>query len=177
MIKPHEMDNERIALGGGCHWCTEAVFQSLKGIIKVEQGFVASEDENESFSEAVIVHFNPKEIKLKTLVEVHLYTHKSTVNHSRRKKYRSAMYTFSEEQNVLANRIIKDLQSLFDNRLTTEVLPFKKFMPSEERFLNYFYSNHKKPFCKTYINPKLKYILDKFSRQVRKEKILPVLNQ
>ena len=48
----------KIALGGGCHWCTEAVFQSLIGVKKVEQGYVASIEENKSFSEAVIVHFN-----------------------------------------------------------------------------------------------------------------------
>jgi len=168
------MDNERIALGGGCHWCTEAVFQSLKGIIKVEQGFVASEHENESFSEAVIVHFNPKEIALKTLIEVHLYTHNSTSDHTMRKKYRSAIYTFSNEQNILVSKNIKELQKQFNNQLITCVLPFKKFKSSSKQFHNYFYKNPEKPFCKTYISPKLKYVLDKFSRQVRKEKKRPV---
>ena len=60
----------KIALGGGCHWCTEAVFQSLIGVHKVEQGFVASTDENTSFSEAVIVHFSPEAISLQTLIEI-----------------------------------------------------------------------------------------------------------
>lgn len=171
------MDCEKIALGGGCHWCTEAVFQSLIGVIKVEQGFVASEDENESFSEAVIVHFNPKEITLKTLIEVHLYTHKSMVGHSMRKKYRSAVYTFSEEQNVLVGEIMKGFQNLFNNQVITSVLPFKKFKSSNEHFLNYFYKNPEKPFCKSYINPKLKLILAKFSKQVRKEKLSAIANQ
>jgi peptide-methionine (S)-S-oxide reductase len=58
---------QKIALGGGCHWCTEAVFQSIIGVEKVEQGFVASIDENNSFSEAVIVHFNSEVISLNTL--------------------------------------------------------------------------------------------------------------
>ena len=50
---------DKIGLGGGCHWCTEAVFQSLKGVHLVEQGYIASEGIAASFSEAVIVHYNP----------------------------------------------------------------------------------------------------------------------
>ena len=91
-------DTAKIAFGGGCHWCTEAVFQQLKGVIRVEQGFVASVNEYQSFSEAVIVHFNPSIIPLKILVEIHLYTHKSTSNHSMRSKYRSAIYYFTDEE-------------------------------------------------------------------------------
>ena len=86
------MNTQKIALGGGCHWCTEAVFQSLIGVERVEQGYVASTGNNNSFSEAVIVHFNTERISLKTLIEIHLHTHKSTSNHSLRERYRSAVY-------------------------------------------------------------------------------------
>ena len=78
----------RIAFGGGCHWCTEAVYNSIKGILSVEQGFVASEGEDSSFSEAVIVRYDPINISLEDLILIHLHTHKSTSNHSMRKKYR-----------------------------------------------------------------------------------------
>ena len=76
----------KIGFGGGCHWCTEAVFQSLIGVETVEQGYIASEDDMTSFSEAIIVHFNQEEITLKALIEIHLFTHKSTSNHSMRSK-------------------------------------------------------------------------------------------
>ena len=62
----------KIGLGGGCHWCTEAVFQSLKGVARVQQGWIASEGENTAFSEAIIVKYDPKTIDLKTLVAIHL---------------------------------------------------------------------------------------------------------
>ena len=88
----------KIGFGGGCHWCTEAVFQSLKGVAKVEQGWIASFDEYDSFSEAVIVYYNETVISLETLIDVHLYTHRSNSDHSMRKKYRSAVYTFSENK-------------------------------------------------------------------------------
>ncbi len=106
------MDSKtKIALGGGCHWCTEAVFQSLIGVRSVEQGFVASTEENSSFSEAVIVHFNPEDITLQTLIEVHLHTHKSTSAHSMRQKYRSAIYYFSDEQKTKSLKYLNHIRT------------------------------------------------------------------
>lgn len=157
----------KIAFGGGCHWCTEAVFQSLIGVSSVEQGFVASIGEESSFSEAVIVHFNPKEIPLNVLTEIHLLTHKSTSNHSMRKKYRSAVYVFSEEQYQDINLILMDLQRQFNLPIITKTLFFEDFKPSEEAFVNYYYSNPEKPFCKTFITPKLQYLLKAFSGYVK----------
>jgi len=71
----------RIALGGGCHWCTEAVFQSLKGVNRVEQGYVSSINENLSFSEGIIVEYYENKIPLEILIHIHLLTHKSTSKH------------------------------------------------------------------------------------------------
>ena len=95
----------KIAFGGGCHWCTEAVFQSLLGVSKVEQGFVASTGQHNSFSEAVIVHFNVEDITLKTLTEIHLNTHKRTSNHSMRTKYRSGCIRFLKSKNTMLNAL------------------------------------------------------------------------
>jgi peptide-methionine (S)-S-oxide reductase len=161
----------KIALGGGCHWCTEAVFQSLKGVEKVEQGYVASNDENRGFSEAVIVHFNSDEISLKALVEIHLYTHKSTVNHSMREKYRSAIYCFSKAQVLKANEILIELQKDFKENIITKVYPFNEFRASREAIQNYYQTNPNKPFCKAFIEPKLRLILEKFSKYSKPEKL------
>ncbi|WP_299118898.1 peptide-methionine (S)-S-oxide reductase [uncultured Winogradskyella sp.] len=158
----------KIALGGGCHWCTEAVFQSLKGVEQVEQGYVSSTNENSSFSEAVIVHFNPEIISLQTLIEIHLYTHKSNSAHSMRDKYRSAIYIFSEEQAQEVKNTLNEFQAEFDNQLITNVYPFSEFKASREAIQNYYLKNPKKPFCERFINPKLKLILDKFSDQINK---------
>ncbi len=88
------MELTQIAFGGGCHWCTEAVFQTLIGIENVKQGWISSTNENNSFSEAVIVYFDAEKVELKTLIEIHLLTHKSKSNHSMRNKYRSAVLLF-----------------------------------------------------------------------------------
>ncbi len=156
------MELTQIAFGGGCHWCTEAVFQSLNGVEKVDQGWVASTEKNNTFSEAVLVHFNEKKINLKSLIEIHLATHKSTSNHSMRNKYRSAIYYFSTNQKEESERILKALQLSFSKKIITEILPFKEFKPSSEEFQNYYLKNPKKPFCKKYILPKLNLLSQKF---------------
>jgi peptide-methionine (S)-S-oxide reductase len=154
----------KIGLGGGCHWCTEAVFLSLKGVVKVEQGFIAQQEGKSSFSEAIIVTYRIHEIGLKELIEVHLYTHKSTSAHSMRNKYRSAVYAFDEVAFNLAESYLKELQSDFEQKLITKVYYFKDFKYSRQEFHNYFYSNPEKPFCNTYIKPKLRLLLQKFSK-------------
>ncbi|NJX15255.1 peptide-methionine (S)-S-oxide reductase [Tamlana crocina] len=162
---------DKIALGGGCHWCTEAVFQSLVGVYKVEQGYVASHGDEASWSEAVVVHFKANEITLKTLIEIHLQTHKSTSNHSMRKKYRSAIYTCSKQQTKVSKQILIELQSLFKNQLVTQVLPFESFKPSREQIRDYYYKNPEKPFCENFITPKLRLLLNKYSALVNAEKL------
>jgi len=99
---------QRIAFGGGCHWCTEAIFQQLTGVNQVDQGWVSSTHTDATTpSEAVIVHFDPAYISLDTLTEIHLFTHNATSNHIFREKYRSALYTFSDTQHQEAQNILK----------------------------------------------------------------------
>lgn len=166
----------KIGFGGGCHWCTEAVFQSLIGVNEVKQGWIASTDANHTFSEAVIVTFNTSIISLKTLIEIHLHTHKSTSNHSMRNKYRSAIYYFETTQQIIAKTIISELQPNFDAPIVTKIIPYNGFKPSREAITNYYYSNPKKPFCEQFINPKLKLILHKFSKYAVKEKLQFLIN-
>ncbi|GGZ80069.1 peptide-methionine (S)-S-oxide reductase [Algibacter mikhailovii] len=167
----------QIAFGGGCHWCTEAVFQSLIGVSKVEQGFVASIDENSGFSEAVIVHFDAAKISLAVLIEIHLHTHKSTVNHSMRAKYRSAVYTFSEAQRHVVKSQLELLQFQFKEKLVTQVLPFERFKASREQIQNYYYSNTTKPFCERFITPKLKMLMSKYSKYANHNKLKHLKNE
>ncbi|WP_458629120.1 peptide-methionine (S)-S-oxide reductase [Winogradskyella sp. PC D3.3] len=152
----------KIAFGGGCHWCTEAVFQSLKGVCNVEQGFIASTKENSSFSEAVILHYNSDIISLQVLIEIHLRTHKSTSTHSMRDKYRSAIYYFSESQKIEAKTLLQAFQPKFGNQLITKVYPFSEFKASHEAIQNYYQKNPEKPFCERFINPKLRLLLKSF---------------
>ncbi|MEM5563818.1 peptide-methionine (S)-S-oxide reductase [Psychroserpens sp. AS72] len=162
---------KKIGFGGGCHWCTEAVFQTLKGVFSVEQGYIASYNENSSFSEGVCVNYIPETVNLQLLIEVHLLTHKSTVSHSMRNKYRSAIYTFSDEQKLNVENILAVLNEQYQNQLITLVLNFREFKVSKEQFTNYYYNNPEKPFCETFINPKLRMLLENYSAFINHEKL------
>lgn len=159
---------DKIGFGGGCHWCTEAIFQALKGVDHVEQGWIASTPPFDTFSEGIIVHYN-KDINLDTLIEVHLLTHSSASAHSMRYKYRSAVYYFDQADQDEAESIIRQLALKNKVNYITQTLPFADFRLNTESQLNYYKNNKQGPFCKTYIDPKLTVIRERFRRQVRND--------
>ena len=161
----------KIGLGGGCHWCTEGVFDSLIGISKVNQGWIASNGHNASYSEAIEVYFDPTVITLSDLIEIHLHTHASTSNHSMRGKYRSAIYTYNNIQFSQAIDILNSLKEEFEKPLVTQVYAFENFKENKCELKDYFYSAPNRPFCETYIKPKLGLLLARFKRHVNQEKI------
>lgn len=155
-----------IGLGGGCHWCTEAVYQSLRGVKVVEQGYISAVAPEDSLSEAVIVHYDPAVISLAVLIEIHLYTHKSTSLHSMRDTYRSAVYVQNEEEYAFAKTALERLQSQFEERIITQVLYFETFKASREEISNYYQKDPSKPFCERYIEPKLGLLREEFGEFV-----------
>ena len=162
------MENiSKLGFGGGCHWCTEAVFQALHGVVSVEQGWLASIPPYHDFSEGVIVHFDSSVIPSEVLVEVHLLTHSSSSEHSMRIKYRSALYYFNEKDSVGLHDVVDRLSKENNIRYITKILPFKKFRLNDEPQLSY-YSKHKDgPFCQLYISPKLAALRNRFALRVR----------
>ena len=155
-----------IGFGGGCHWCTEAVFQSLRGVARVEQGFVAADPPDDAFSEAVLVHYDPETIPLEALVDIHLRTHASTANHSMRGKYRSAIYSGGEEEEAEARAALDALRGTFGEPLVTRVLTRRAFRPSAERFRDYYATDPSRPFCRTYVDPKLTLLRERFATRL-----------
>ncbi len=145
----------QIGLGGGCHWCTEAVFDALAGVLAVEQGFIRSDPPDDRFSEAVLIRFDPARIPAAVLLEIHLRTHASTSAHKLRGKYRSAVYAFSARQAEEMRLALARLQGGFGRPLVTRVLPFVAFRPSPERYRHYARKHGGGPFCTRYIDPKL----------------------
>lgn len=157
----------KIGFGGGCHWCTEAVFSVLHGVDCVEQGFIAASAPDDRYSEAVIVHFDPDKISTETLIEIHLRTHASTSNHKMRGKYRSAIYVFNEQQLTNVKSDLLTVTNQLDIAPVTQVLRFCSFKASDERYQNYFEKNADGPFCRSYIDPKFDFLRTKFRAQLR----------
>lgn len=162
---------EKIGFGGSCHWCTEAIFRSLNGVSEVLQGWIASENPDGEFSEAVIVSFDPAVISLETLIALHLHSHSCTAEHAMRGKYRSAVYVYHEVQAQTVKLGLEGLQSEFEKPIITKVIPFKKFKLNKAEYLDYYYSDPEKPFCQNYISPKLKLLRERFGSHITGNKI------
>ncbi len=165
----------KAGFGGGCHWCTEAVFSSLKGVDGVDQGWISAFGDD-FFSEAVIVEFDASIVSFETLMEIHLYTHSSTAQHSMRGKYRSAVYVFSEEDRVEATAILEKLRTDFNAEVITEIITFGAFRRNRAESLDYYYTDPDRPFCTLYINPKLKLLMQQFSAVADLEKLRHLQN-
>lgn len=157
---------KKIGFGGGCHWCTEAVFQALRGVETVKQGWISSSIPYNSFSEGIIVYFND-EISLDVLVEVHLLTHSSTSMHNMSDKYRSAVYYFDSNDKPIIESIIRKLTLENHTSYITKTLVFVDFKLNSDTYLNYYMKDKQKPFCVTNIDPKLRTIRKRFRQQVK----------
>lgn len=157
---------DKIGFGGSCHWCTEAIFETLRRVSHVDQGWVSGVG-HELYSEAVVVNYDEQIIALEVLIEIHLYSHSCTSQHVMREKYRSAVYTFDEDQQQRARSTIIVLQEQFDSSIITEVIPFLYFRRNEEKYLQYYSSDPDKPFCKNVINPKLRMLRKRYGKLIK----------
>ncbi|NMH66474.1 peptide-methionine (S)-S-oxide reductase [Shewanella salipaludis] len=179
----------KIALGGSCHWCSEAIFRSLKGVVEVEQGWLAagaapagsptydnaSRYGEDDFCEGVVVHFDPEQIALATLVEIHLHSHGSTVEHGGGRRYRSAVYAYDAPQLAAVADIIAKLQNEFEAPLLTRALGFGEFRLSRESIRDYYYADPDKPFCRVRIQPRLMRLLQQFGEYLDCERKAQIL--
>lgn len=146
---------DKAGFGGGCHWCTEAVFQSVKGITKVKQGYLSTSENPAEFYEGVLVYYEAESLSFLKLIKIHLSTHKCTAPKINRKGYLSAVYCFNKSQFEKASSILNKLQRRFDQTLITRAFKIGEFKSSRKEILNYYRTNPNRPFCKLYIEPKL----------------------
>jgi peptide-methionine (S)-S-oxide reductase len=167
------MDNacKKVGLSGSCYWCTEAIFLSLHGVTKVEQGWISSFAKNEWFSEGIIVTYLPEVISLKDLIAIHLHTHSSTNNHAMRDKYRSAVYAMEPQSVAEIELYLSQLQSEFETPIITQAYLFNQFKASDESMQNYYYTDPQRPFCQNIITPKLNKLLESHGGLVDKAKL------
>lgn len=161
-------------VGGGCFWCTEAMFQSLQGVLSVTSGYSGGQVKNPGYrevcsgttghAEVVQIEFDPKVIDYGDLVRMHLTSHDpTTLNQQGADKgtqYRSVIFTHNEEQERLATAIIDEMQADVDGRIVTEVTPFTAFYAAESEHQDYYRNHSSARYCQLVIDPKL----DKFRR-------------
>ena len=167
--------------GGGCFWCTEAVFQQLDGVRKVESGYSGGDTANPNYeqvcsgqtghAEVVQVTYDPSTITYADLVRIHLSTHNPTTpdrqGADRGTQYRSIILTHDDEQETVAKRVIEEMESSFDDPIVTEVKPLDVFHAAERYHQDYYLSNPDKPYCAAVISPKLERFRSLFKEKLK----------
>lgn len=155
--------------GGGCFWCTEAIFQRVKGVTNVISGYAGGEIENPDYekvssgqtghAEAIKIIYDPKLINYKDLLFIFFRTHDPTTKdqqgHDIGNQYRSVIFFTDQNQESEAKNAIIDAQKIYSEPLVTEIVKLDKFYEAENYHQNYYNSNKDKPYCKFVIDPKI----------------------
>lgn len=167
------MNNQAIqqaTFGGGCFWCTEAVFQEVKGVKKVVSGYTGGTVPGTptyreicsgltGHAEVVQITFDSTVISYKDLVEIFMTTHDPTTLNRQGAdagtQYRSAIFYHDKEQKDIAENVIETLSKYFDNLIVTELSPLEKFHEAEKDHQNYYRNNQTQGYCSFVITPKL----------------------
>jgi len=186
---------EIAVFGGGCFWCTEAVFKMLKGVSSVLPGYSGGPPpaggENPTYeevsagvtghAEVIKIEYDPAQISYETLLTVFFATHDPTTLNKQGndlgEQYRSIILYSTEKQKTEAQNFIKKLEnqhlgvqhpSEADRPIITEIKPLDKFYPAEDYHKNYYAKNKNMPYCELVINPKLKKVQQKFAEMMKK---------
>lgn len=165
--------------GGGCFWCTEAVFDELRGVKSVVSGYAGGSTKNPTYeevcgggtghAEVIKIDFDPTEIAFKDLLTVFFATHDPTTLNRQGNdvgtQYRSAIFYADEEQKREAEAFIKELNDskVFGKPVVTTLEPLGEFYEAEDYHQKYYANNPYQPYCQYMIPPKLNKLHKQFS--------------
>lgn len=160
---------EIATLGGGCFWCTEAVFQQIRGVKNAEPGYAgghvnhpSSEAVSEGYTghaEVVRLHFDPAVVSYRALLELFFTIHDpTTVNRQGNDigtQYRSVIYAHTPEQHEIARKLMMEVARAWDAPVATELSAATTFYPAEDYHQNYFKLNGQQAYCILVVAPKV----------------------
>jgi peptide-methionine (S)-S-oxide reductase len=183
MNKENENRLETATFGAGCFWCVEAVFQQLKGVKSVTSGYSGGHVKNPAYrevtsgntghAEAVQIKFDPEQIDFRQLLEVFWKTHDPTTLNRQGPdigpQYRSAIFYHNEEQKRIAeeSKNEMDRSGYYNNPIVTEIEPFTNFYVAEDYHQDYYESNPNQPYCRMWIDPKMKKLQEQFGQYLK----------
>jgi peptide-methionine (S)-S-oxide reductase len=174
---------ETIVLGGGCFWCTEAVFVQVKGVLDVESGYCNGKTLKPTYeqvcsgltghNEVVKLTYDPKIISFRVLLEIFFVIHDPTTlnrqGNDRGTQYRSGVYFTSPEQAQQAHNIIAEIDAddVFDTAVVTEVLALDNYSAAEDYHQDFFERNPTQGYCLAVAAPKVWKFKKTFSEWVK----------
>jgi peptide-methionine (S)-S-oxide reductase len=174
---------EVATLGGGCFWCTEAVFSELRGVEKVEPGYAGGTTANPTYeqvcsgrtghAEVVQVTFDPRVLTFHDLLTIFFTVHDPTTLNRQGAdvgtQYRSVVLYHDERQKATAEQVVRELEEekLWRRKLVTQLVPFSVFYPAEEYHHDYFRRNPSGGYCQFVIAPKVAKFRSKFAERLK----------
>src|SRR5712692_5377240 len=160
-------DREVATLGGGCFWCTEAVFSQLRGVERVESGFSGGQSRNPTYrevcteetghAEVVNLAFDPSVVSYEELLRIFFTVHDPTTlnrqGHDEGTQYRSVIFYHGGAQKEVAERVIKDVNDsgIWGRPVVTQLVPFEAFYKAEDYHQEYFNKNPSATYCQIVI--------------------------
>jgi peptide-methionine (S)-S-oxide reductase len=176
---------EKAILASGCFWCTEAIFQRLKGVTSVVPGYAASRVDNPSYeqvctgktgaAEATQITYDPSIISYSTLLEIFWHVHDPTTlnrqGNDTGPQYRTAIFYYNEEQKRVALASKEELEKAgaYKNPIVTEIVPFTNFYEAEDYHKDYFNNHQSQGYCMLVINPKVQKLLKQYRSDLKPE--------
>jgi peptide-methionine (S)-S-oxide reductase len=157
-------------LGGGCFWCTEAVFQKVKGVEKVVSGYAGGNAPGKptyreicsglsGFAEVIRITFDESTISYQDILVIFMTTHDpTTLNRQgadRGTQYRSVIYYHDETQQKIAEKVLTQIEPYYTDKITTELSALPTFYEAEQEHQNYYRENTQQGYCSYVIEPKL----------------------
>ncbi len=172
---------EFVTLGGGCFWCTESVFQAVRGVSEVVSGYSGGRIENPSYEqicggdtdhvEVVRIGFDPSVIDLQTILEIFFATHDPTSLNRQGAdagtQYASVVFYETEQQKEVARKVMAQTQELLGRKLETRLEPAPKFWPAEDYHRDYYARHPQQGYCQMVISPKMAKLRQKFAPLLR----------
>jgi peptide-methionine (S)-S-oxide reductase len=176
---------EKITFGNGCFWCTEAIFETLKGIKNLASGYMGGHTKNPAYkevcngdtghAEVIQLEYDADELSFDELLLIFFRTHNPTTLNRQGgdvgTQYRSAIFYHNDDQKQKALAMIKRLtdKEVFDRPIVTEVTPATEFYKAEDYHQNYFSNNQGNPYCAAVIQPKLYKFAKEFTEKIKPE--------
>lgn len=174
---------EHATFGGGCFWCTEAVFKDLKGVLNVTPGYAGGATEHPRYedvcrgttghAEVVQIAFDPDIISFSSLVEIFFSTHDpTTLNRQGNdvgEQYRSVIFYHDDEQKRVAENIMEQLtnEKIFDDPIVTQLRAYDRFYKAEDYHHDYFKKNPDQAYCQMVISPKISKFKEHYSELLK----------
>jgi len=177
------MNLQQITFGNGCFWCTEAVFQSIKGVKSVVSGYMGGQVKNPSYkevctgktghAEVLQVEYDADEISFDELLLIFFKTHDPTTLNRQGNdvgtQYRSAIFYYDDAQKRQAEAMIRKLteEQVYAKPIVTEITPATEFYRAEDYHQDYFKNNPHNPYCAVVIQPKLHKFAKEFGEKIK----------